>query len=212
MKVLYLFNLLLLSYVAVGQLPYNHPTYVKVSGGPAFFGTDDIRGYGIYTEISHDVLNTSRPFCARLLVGGEISFESGGINPVLKNPSLWEMNNNTFHHTITTGLAAKLTWYPFTSIFPGFHIAVGPVLAYTIQTRENSVTINLMPPMNMLPPMTIRQSTLEFDNRLVAGYRIGTGYEFFFNEILFAGIRADFSNYNNGDVNTLLGAKLGYRF
>ncbi len=57
-----------------------------------------------------------------------------------------------------------------------------------------------------------RMSELEFDNKIILGYRITIGYEFKISHRVAAGFRLDFASYNNGDINTLVAGKLGYSF
>ena len=57
----------------------------------------------------------------------------------------------------------------------------------------------------------IRYSMLTDSNTWLIGYRISTGYELMLTPKLLVGARLDFSNYTNGDVNTLAAVKLGAR-
>lgn len=56
-----------------------------------------------------------------------------------------------------------------------------------------------------------RTSTLIFDNGFTYGYRVSTGIEFDVSKKLLAGFRLDFSNNNEGEINTLAGIKLGLK-
>jgi hypothetical protein len=55
-------------------------------------------------------------------------------------------------------------------------------------------------------------SEMTSDKKLLVGYRITTGYDIYFFKHYFAGIRVDFIQYSDRDLNSLLGLKVGYRF
>jgi hypothetical protein len=82
-------------------------------------------------------------------------------------------------------------------------LAVG----YTNQNRERQATYIYD---NVLQ-MSVRRSYLEYINRVMFGYRVIVGYDYFVSKRLSLGFRMDFDNYS-GDINTLLAGKIGYAF
>jgi hypothetical protein len=57
-----------------------------------------------------------------------------------------------------------------------------------------------------------RVSTLTFQNEFTTGYRINVGYDVFVYKNYYLGLRADFSNNNSADINTLAAIKIGKSF
>ena len=182
--------------------------YLNVSGGRILFGTGDIPGFGIGVELTKNIAKESRPGLSRLLVGGELIFENGTRNPVITNPSQNELFFDSFYHTSTTSLWPKLSYYPFSKFLKGLHIQAGPTLGYSFRSKEARVSVDDIPTFGEYS----RQSVLSFDNGFVIGYRLSTGYEFDLIKNITTGIRFDFSNNNDGDINTLLGIKIGFKF
>lgn len=55
--------------------------YLKISGGRVLFGTDDIGGYSINTEVSKNIIRNPKALLRKVLVGVEFAFETGVKNP-----------------------------------------------------------------------------------------------------------------------------------
>lgn len=181
--------------------------YLNVSGGRVLFGTGDIPGFGIAVELTKNSVNESRPGLSKLLIGGELIFENGSRNPKTSSTNMFELRNS-FYHTSTTTLWPKISYFPFQKILKGFHIQVGPTVGYSYRSSESRVSIDNIPSFGEFN----RLSVLYYDNDFTIGYRISTGYEFDLIQHITTGIRFDFSNNNDGDINTLLGLKFGFKF
>lgn len=198
---------LVLSLNSTAQNKKDYNYFLKLSAGRVLFGTGDVAGFSVNIEGSKNIIKTPKILLAKLLIGAEFSFENGVKNPVVDNPTNEEFINRSFYHISNSILSFKLTYYPFKSFFRGFNISIGPSLGYmfsSFEKRAERVVIS--------PTMTQRMSQLGFDNRVIIGYRITTGYEFRISKRIFAGFRLDFSNYNNGDINSLLSGKIGCAF
>jgi hypothetical protein len=180
----------------------------KISGGKAFFGTGDIIGYAVQTEFSHNIIKTSRKLLNQLQIGSEFLFESGNITPKIDNPTAQEFYSETFYHTSNAVLTFKISYFPLGGcIIRGFNVAIGPSIGYSHQSRERQATGEPLPGGG-----AIRRSILEFNNDFLLGYKVSTGYEFYFAKKWMTGLRIDFSGYANGDINTFAGLKAGFRF
>ena len=179
--------------------------YIKLSGGRVSFGTGDFLGYSFSFEASKNIIKTPKIALAKLLIGGEIIFENGVKNPVIQNPTIEEFLSKTFRHTSSTILWTKISYYPFKKIINGFNIQVGPTIGHSYRSTES------MASRVVGPSGSVRLSTLSFDNGFTYGYRISTGFEFNINKRILSGLRLDFSNNNDGEINTLAGLKLGIR-
>ena len=85
----------------------------------------------------------------------------------------------------------------------GFHLAVGPILAYSIQSKERGASV--------VPngSGSIRYTTLEYNKGFLIGYRIGSGYELTITKQILTGVRVDIANYANGDINAFAALKVG---
>ena len=178
--------------------------YVKISGGSVSFGTGDYIGYSLSFDVSKNILNREYKTVNKLLLGGELLFESGTINPTIINPTLDNFMNNHFYHTSSSILWPKLSYYPFGKIVKGFNIQVGPTVSYSQRSYERMGIFDVN--------NEIRMSILEFDNGFSVGYRISTGIEFEFGQKFLTGFRLDFSNNTEGEINTLAGVKAGIIF
>lgn len=182
--------------------------YLKISAGRVLFGTGDIPGFSAGFEYSKKVLAPSSRLFNQLQFGGELTFETGVKNPKIVNPTIDEfLNGPFFYHTSNTTLTIKLTYFPFRKVITGLNVTVGPSIGYSYQSREESAKRAIYS-----PEESRRESQLEFINTLLLGYRISAGYELNIRKNWLAGIRADFASYTNGDINTLLGLKAGFRF
>jgi len=181
-------------------------TYLKFSGGRVSFGTGDFLGYSFSFEGSKNIVKKSHWGLDKLLIGGEFIFENGVENPVIQNPTFLEFINKTFDHTSNAILWTKASYYPLKKVVKGFNIQLGPTFGYSYRSREMQARLLVYDSGN-----SIRQSILSFDNGFTIGYRISTGIEFDLNKKMQAGFRLDFSNNNEGEINTLVGLKVGMR-
>lgn len=181
-------------------------TFLRLSGGSVSFGTGDFMGYSFGVGLLKNVIRQPRPGLDKLLVGGEFLFENGVKNPVIQNPTQEEFFAKTFRHTTSTLLWAKAGYYPFRKIVKGFNIQAGPVIGYSSRSTEEraSRVVDIF-------GNSVRQSTLTFNNGFVFGYRISTGMEFDLSHRLQVGVRLDFSNNNEAEINTLAGVSLGIK-
>ncbi len=142
----------------------------------------------------------------RLLLGVEANFEHGVRNIVALNPTPEEFLRS-FRHVSNMLLFPKLTYYPFKGVAQGFNIAAGPSVGYSYQSHESQWSGQ--------PTASgdyIRYSVLTNSNTWLLGFRISTGYEWLLTSKVLAGARLDFSNYTNGDINTLAAVKVGLRW
>lgn len=177
--------------------------YLKLSGGKVSFGTGDVLGFWVGVEASKSLLKKPVTAVNKLLLGAEVSFENGVRTAQTYNPSVEDFYFQRFYQVSNTSLNPKLSYYPFGGFAKGFHIAAGPVLTYSIQSKEVQAT--RVGNTNG----SFRSSVLAYDEGLLAGYRLGAGFEVHLGRKVLAGLRADFSNYANGDINTSAGLKVG---
>jgi hypothetical protein len=179
--------------------------YLKLSGGLLSFGTGDVQGYSVQLEVAKNMLRRSRSALQQLLLGIELGHENGVRTAKAINPSVDEFLIERFYQVANTTLHPKLSYYPFKSLLKGFHLAVGPILAYSIQSKERGASV--------IPngSGSIRYTILESDKGLLIGYRIGPGFELAITKQIVAGVRVDLANYDNGDVNTFAALKVGVR-
>ncbi len=205
-KILIVALFTLISISAISQTPHSSGTQLRLSGGRVSFGTGDFLGYGIGVDYLKNMIQTPRPGVHKFLLGGELLFENGVKNPVVQNPTLGEFFGTSFQHVSTSLLWVKAGYYPFRKIVKGFNIHLGPVVGYSNRSYEIRATREVDVFGN-----SVRESTLEFNNGFFIGYRISTGLEFDLNRKFQTGIRFDFSNNNEGEINTLAGISLGVK-
>ncbi|MBL7737853.1 MAG: hypothetical protein JNK14_01455 [Chitinophagaceae bacterium] len=199
--------LLSLSVVGLSQNEKNGLNSIALSGGRISFGTGDFFGYGINLEYSKQ-LNPGKSFSKHFSLGAEISFENGDKQPKVINPSAQDFFAKTYYNTTNIVITPKITYHPFNKTFAkGLIITAGISAGYTNQNREFQASYYFDP----TTQTSVRRSLLEYINEVIGGYRISAGYECQFKRIL-AGVRLDFHNYTNGDANTLVALKTGYRF
>jgi hypothetical protein len=134
-------------------------------------------------------------------------FENGADKATVYNPTPQQFMHDQYYHESNTGIVAKCSYYPFNRGLKGFHLAVGPLLVYSIRTFEKRAEL-----FRYAPDLSIRMSELTSDNKLLAGYRITVGYDFYFKNRYLIDARADALQYHERDLNSLLGIKLGYKF
>jgi hypothetical protein len=169
--------------------------FIKFSFGRVAFGTGDVFGYSFSTELSKNLQR-------HINFGIETSIENGKRQPELSAVL------TAFNQVSNVSLTPKLNYYPFNKIVKGFNIGVGPTFGYQVNTEESQWTILYTANGNPY----LRRSILKYTNKFFVGYRISVNYDFNFRKGFFFGLRSDFSNYNNGDINTLLAIKTGFAF
>ena len=183
---------LLLFSVANGQNTKKNKV-AKFSAGRIAFGTGDIFGYSISSELSKN-------YTTHFQIGIEATIENG-----IGQPDFSDMYS-AFNQVSNFCLTPKLSYFPFNKTIKGFNIGVGPTLGYQFKTEESQWTI--LYDNNGNP--YLRRSILKYTNKFIVGYRVSINYEFIFKKGFLLGLRSDFSNYNNGDINTLIGIKGGF--
>lgn len=183
---------------------------IALSFGRTAFGTGDILGPGLTTEFSKRLAKKEKSFFSKFCLGGELKFETGATQPKVINPSLNEFFFGViFRQTTDLVVTAKASYFPFSKTFlKGINISVGPSIGYTYQSREFRAILIY----DSLFLDNVRRSYLEYNNAVLVGYRVSAGYEYLVNKHLLAGIRMDLDSYSNGDINTLVAAKIGYSF
>jgi hypothetical protein len=180
---------------------------LALSGGNIVVGKGNMTGVWTSVEVSKNIYSKKKMFLNRIALGGELQFENGTDDATIYNPTPQQFISDRFYHESNTGLTAKLSFYPFTKFLSGFYIAAGPVLVYSIRTREKRAEL-----IQYGPNLSIRMTEIESNNQLLFGYRLNSGYDIFFSKRWFIGVRADFLKYGDRDLNSLLGAKIGIRF
>jgi hypothetical protein len=187
------------------KLPHRYEA--KLSAGRVLFGTGDIPGYGINIEGARSLSRQPEDAPNRLLVGVELSFENGAKRPVVENPTTEQYLAKSFAQVSNSVITGKITWYPFRSVLSGFNIAAGPSVGYMHYVRDASYHRR-----EIYPGYVRREAILTYSDAVLFGYRISAGYELRVSKKVLLGIRADFANYDNGDINTLAAGKFGFRF
>lgn len=167
------------------------------------FGTGDFFGYSVLIDASKNVLKRSSFALDKLLVGGELIFENGAQDPIVHNPTIDEFFFTTFYQVSSTILWPKISYYPFGKILNGFNIQVGPTLGYTYFSTEERSSVTVV------GGEGTRYTNLSYQNGVRYGYRVSAGLEFNVSKKVLTGVRFDWSNNNEGEINTLLGLKVG---
>ena len=179
---------------------------LAVSTGRVLFGTGDVVGYGINVEGLKRINKISRPGLHQLHIGVELLFEQGQSKIRVKNPTDQEFITEVFHHVSNTALWIKVKYHPLGWFVAGFHIDVGAVAGYTLQSRQSqAIRLNVA-------NTSYKATLLRFTSGVVIGYRVGLGWDLPISRRISVGPRADFENFTNGDINTLAGLKLVIRF
>jgi len=184
------------------------PTYTAhLHAGGAFFGTNDVNGYGFLVAVEKSVFKKSvRPF-PTFQVGFGLNFETGirKIGDVLYPNG--DLKITGYGQTSKTSGWATFKYHPFKHSMDGFSVIVGPTFGVTQTSSEKSLS-HIFDPREGL----IRRSVLITENYFGMGYRIALQQQFAIRDHLFIGFRADFSNDVHSDINTFLGGGLSYRF
>ena len=184
------------------------PTYTAhVSGGQVFFGTGDIRGYGILVAVEKSIFKKSvRPFPV-FQIGFGLNFETGIRKPVnILHPD-GTLEVSSYGQTSKTSGWATFKYHPFKHSMDGFSVTVGPTFGVTQSTSEKSFSLSNDPYLGI-----IRKSVLVTENHFGLGYRVAVQQQFAITDHVFLGFRADFSNDVHSDINTFWGAGLSYKF
>lgn len=204
LKIILLPIILSIQLMAISQ-KVNSFSSISISGGPFIVGHD----YGIWlgTSVEKKLSGHANKFLNKLTAEGELYFENATDNVTVYNPTPQQFISDRFYHESNSGLVAKINFYPFNRIIKGLHIGVGPLIVYSLRTYETRAEL-----IQYSPTLSIRMSQMTSDKKLLAGYRITAGYDIYFSKRCFAGIRADFLQYHNRDLNSLLGLKVGYSF
>jgi hypothetical protein len=127
----------------------------------------------------------------KLLLGTEISFETGVKNPIIRNPTAEDFIRITFNHVSNTIINFKLSYYPLGGFAKGLHVSVGPSAGYTYFSHEAMATNVRLP-----DGRNYRSVMLQFSNAWIVGYKVSTGYDVPFAKNLLAGVRIDFEYFN----------------
>jgi hypothetical protein len=184
------------------------PTYTAhLHAGGAFFGTNDVNGYGFLVAVEKSVFKKSvRPFPA-FQVGFGLNFETGIRKPADVLYPNGDLKVTGYGHTSKTSGWATFKYHPFKHSMDGFSVTIGPTFGVTQSSSEKSMSLSNDPYYGL-----IRRSVLRTENYFGMGYRIAVQQQFVIKDQFMIGFRADFSNDVNGDVNTFLGGGLSYRF
>lgn len=180
---------------------------ISISGGSFSVGHDYIKGIWTGVELKKSLSKNKANFLSKISAGGEIYFENGADKATIYNPTASQFVHERYFHESNTALAAKLTYYPFRSFLSGLHFSAGPLIVYSIRTFEKRAEL-----IQYGPDMFVRMSEIESDNKLLGGYRLTGGYTIYFMNTWFLGIRADLEQFHNRDLNSLLGATVGFHF
>lgn len=207
MKILSCCALMILLPLFLLSQTQNYKSSIKLSGGRISFGTGDFFGYSSNIEYARR-LNAKKGF-KHFSVGAELSFENGSKRPKVINPTFQEFIDKTYYTATNIILSPKIHYYPFSKTFAkGFNISAGISIGYTSQNTEFQSTYIYDP----ATQMSLRRSYLAYTNEVLFGYRITTGYDLNISKKILTGFRLDFCSYTNGDINTVIAAKLGYNF
>jgi len=207
MKVFGLTFLLSISLFGYSQRQTENNFSLNLSVGNFIVGHEYITGIWTGVDAAKTVPLHSRTLLHKLTIGGEVYFENGADKATVYDPTPSQFIEAQYYHESNTGFTAKISYYPFGGFMKGFHIAAGPLLVYSIRTYEKRAQL-----IQYSPDLSIRMSELGSDNKLLGGYRITTGYDIYFQKHWLAGVRADFLQYHERDLNSLLALKAGYRF
>jgi len=204
----FILSMIILLPTPLSTLSQQSPESFKasLSGGPFGIG-HDTKGIWVATGFEKKLSSSTKKFSRKLFAGGELYFENDTDSVTVVNPTAQQFMHEGFNHESNTGLVAKLIFYPFGGFMRGFHVAAGPLIVYSLRTYEKRAQL-----IQYSPTLSIRMSEMTSDKKLLAGYRITAGYDIYFSNHCLAGVRADFLQYHDRDLNSLLGLKVGYRF
>jgi hypothetical protein len=178
----------------------------SVSGGPFEVGKGNVFGIWISAAFEKRLRKKNSQQLSKFALGPEIFFENGADNATVLNPTIEEFRHQSFFHESNTGLGLRAVYYPFRRWAKGFHASISPLLVYSIRTSETRAEL-----IQYSPTLAIRMSELKNEHRLLGGFRITGGSDFYFAENWLVGVRADFVKFSSRDLNSLLALKVGYR-
>ena len=179
--------------------------YVSLSPGYILFGSGDVQGYSIRMAYAKNILKNAK---TKLFIGPELSFENGVQNPKIQNPSAEDfMFGPGFYHITNTILSGKASYFPFHRLIPGLYVSGGISMGYSTQSMESQADL-----LTLANGNRVRRSYLQFDNGIIYGYRIGSGYEVKLAKNYSAGILIELHNYNNNDFNSFWGGNISWHF
>jgi len=182
---------------------------VAFSGHYVSFGTWDILGYGLSSSFQKDIVKKPKFGFAGFKIGGEILVDLGsnGTQSYYQSPTF---SDAKFAVVSMSNIWIKASYYPFNKYISGFNISLGPTFGYKSEVYGKNFIFTPVAGTELY-----KKEITEFahEKSFNYGYRISLGYDFeFFNKKYVIGMRTDFYNNNLGDVNSLLGIKLGYNF
>lgn len=188
--------------------PKPKQTYTAhLSAGGAFFGTNDVNGYGFLLAVEKSIFKKSvRPFPA-FQVGFGLNFETGIKRPADVLFPSGGIRITGYGQTSKTSGWATFKYHPFKHSMDGFSVTLGPTFGVTQSTSEKTVNLSVDPYLGL-----VRRSVLETENHFGMGYRVAIQQQFVIKDKFIIGFRADFANDVHSDVNTFLGCGIGYKF
>jgi hypothetical protein len=191
----------------VGQ-DQNFHHAINLYGGRIAFGTGDFFGQSTSVEYLHQ-LTSDNKIVNHFKVGIELTFENGNSRPKIINPNYQEFIARTFYNTTNLILTPKVYYFPFTKTFlKGLNICIGFPIGYISKNREFRATYIY----DSVTKTSIRRSYLAYTDKFIIGYKVSTGYDLIIFKQLVSGVRVDLCSYSNGDVNTVISGKVGFKF
>lgn len=179
---------------------------ISISGGKFEVGKGNVPGVWLAAGFEKRLRKSDSQQLSRFALGPELFFEHGADRTTVINPTVDQFFHERFFHESNAGLGVKAIFYPFNKWAEGFYVSGAPLIVYTIRTEETRAEL-----IQYSPTLAIRMSELQNENRLLGGFRITGGYDFYFGENWLIGARADFVKFSSRDLNSLLGLKFGYR-
>ena len=178
---------------------------ISVSGGPFIVGHD----FDIWLSASMErkLATQNKKIISKFTAEAELYFENATDKVNVYNPTFEQFIHDRFYHESNSGIVFKFNYYPFNKILKGFHVGAGPLIVYSLRTFEKRAQL-----IQYSPTLSIRMSEMTSDKKLLAGYRVTTGYDINISTHYLFGIRADFLQYSGRDLNSIWGIKLGYLF
>lgn len=192
MKQWFVLALFFSALTARAQHPAAHQSLVLTAGW-MHFSTGRVNGYSIGTQYAWGLTQ-------RVSMSGEAFAEEAHQQPVLDDA-------HKFYQVSNVGITVRLHYYPFAHFLKGLTLAGGPAFGHQSSTTEarSETRFDLGQP-------PVRQSVLQYDNNWFAGYRVSLNYNLPIKSRFVFGGRAEFSQYSNGDINTMIGLRGGVKF
>lgn len=203
MRYFFFLSILLFTNIVV---PRAQNKYVKLSAGYSMFDIGDIPGFSVKIAFEKNIIRHPAKFISKFFIGPELSFENGVKTPKIQNPAFSEFRSKTFSHITNTVVSIKASYYPFRKIVPGFNLNIAPTIGY--RTLSTEAQASLVPLGN---GENVRQSILTFDNGIIYGYLISSGYDLKISKRYSAGVCIELDNYN-GYYNSFWGATFAVHF